>query len=345
MCDRSRLWSLWFLHNYHPFSPFWKECLVVPVLHIRLFGKFCVSRNERVLQGLDACKEQELFSYLLLNRDRPHSRETLAGLLWGERTTEKSKKYLRQTLWHLQTVLESEQGAAGGGMLMVEHDWIQFNSKAELWLDTAAFEEAFMLVQDSPGRDLNAESVERLQEAVQLYRGDLLEGCYQDWCFYERERLQNMYLSILDKLMSYCEAQRKFELGLIYGSLILRYDRARERTHRQLMNLQYLSGDRTAALRQYERCVAALQEELGVKPDTHTSALYQRIRTGHVELSTVESGVLHASPLPQTEDQNHAVSLSEVLGRLKQIQTILAEIQHRVQKEIKTIEPAMNDPH
>jgi two-component SAPR family response regulator len=127
-----------------------------------------------------------------------------------------------------------------------------------LWLDVEVFERAFMLVQRQRGADSTRAHVESLQEAVQLYRGDLLEGWYQDWCLYERERLQNMYLVMLDKLMCHCEAMREFELGLFYGSQILRYDRAHERTHRQLMSLQYLSGDRTAALRQFERCVAAL---------------------------------------------------------------------------------------
>ena len=50
-------------------------------MKIHLFGKFCVSRDEQPVQGFDALKEQELLSYLLINRNRPHSREILAGLL------------------------------------------------------------------------------------------------------------------------------------------------------------------------------------------------------------------------------------------------------------------------
>ncbi|NIN69138.1 MAG: hypothetical protein GTO63_31510, partial [Anaerolineae bacterium] len=81
-------------------------------------------------------------------------------------------------------------------------------------------------------------------------------------CLYERERLQNMYLAILDKLVSYSEVQGAYEAGLGYGSRILSYDGARERTHRRLMRLYYLAGDRTAALRQYDSCVEALRREL-----------------------------------------------------------------------------------
>ena len=288
------------------------------VFKIHLFGKFSVRRGERgeePAQGFDAHKEQELLSYLLLHRNRPHAREALAGLLWGEVPTEKSKKYLRQALWHIQAALD----ARAGGVLTVEHDWVQLDAGAGVWLDVEVFERTFMLVHDSRGAELDEPSVGALQEAAQLYRGDLLEGWYQDWCLYERERLQNMYLVMLDKLMCYCEAHRKFELGLLYGSAVLRYDRAHERTHRQLMSLQYLSGDRTAALRQFERCAAALEEELGVKPDKLTAALYQKIRADHAEPGA-------QAPPPA---EGSSVSLADVLGHLKQIQNILAELQGR----------------
>jgi DNA-binding SARP family transcriptional activator len=309
------------------------------VFKIHLFGKFCVRQNEEPAQGFDVLKEQELLSYLLINRNRPHSREALAGMLWGEVSTEKAKKYLRHALWRLQSavgVLPPEEG--GGGVLLVEHDWVQFDPKAGLWLDVEVFERAFMLVHDSSGAELEPPSVEALQEAVQLYCGDLLEGWYSDWCFYERERLQNMYLMMLDKLTSHCEAHRRFERGLFYGSQILRYDRARERTHRQLMSLQYMSGDRTAALRQYERCVAALDEELDVRPDKRTVALYERIRADGGETLPAQE------PEGRGEPEAGTASLADVLGRLTQIQSILADVQQRVSKEIKAVRLALGDP-
>lgn len=304
-------------------------------LKIHLFGKFSVHYEGQPAHGFDAHKEQELLSYLLINRNRPHSREALAGLLWGDVPTEKSKKYLRHALWHLQAALDAQPSAESGGMLLVEHDWVQFRAHAGLLLDVSVFEAAFMLAHDSPGGALEPHAVEALQDAVRLYRGDLLEGWYHEWCFYERERLQNMYLAMLDKLMCYCEAKQKFEQGLLYGTLILRYDRAHERTHRRLMSLHYLSGDRTAALRQFERCAAALEEELGVKPDKHTSALYQKIRADQADAPG------HA---PSTESIAATASLADILRHLKQIQTMLAEIQNRVQKEIRPDELTLSDP-
>jgi DNA-binding SARP family transcriptional activator len=271
---------------------------------------------------------QELLSYLLVRRDRPHSRETLASLLWGDSSTEKSKKYLRQALWHLQAGLETNE-LPGPQVLLVEHDWVQLNLQSELWLDVAVFEQAFAATQGVPGKQLDKPGAAMLKDAAQLYAGDLLDGCYQDWCLFERERLQNMYLSMLDKLMGYCEQHQDFEAGQSYGSTILRYDRASERTYRRLMHLQYLAGDRTGALRQYERCVTALREELGVKPERRTRAVYEYIRADEPDRVRPDESIPPATTLP------------EVLGRLKRLHLVLTAVQKRVQRDIKAVEQGL----
>ena len=91
-------------------------------LHISLFGKLRVRLDGRVLVGFEASKVQELLCYLLLHRDPPHPRETLAGLLWGEAATAQSKKYLRQTLWRLQSALDSQVEQGSDRLLLVEID-------------------------------------------------------------------------------------------------------------------------------------------------------------------------------------------------------------------------------
>jgi DNA-binding SARP family transcriptional activator len=301
-------------------------------LNIHLFGKFSVESDTQILSVFKPSKVQELFSYLLLYRDHPHSREALATLLWGDSTTEKSRKYLRQTLWHLQTGLEKLKVADDSGVqLQVQHDWVQLDTQGTMSLDVAVLEEAFELVQGVPGRDLDSQRATCLQVAVELYRGDLLEGWYQDWCLYERECLQNKYLMILDKLLGYCLSHQEYDAGQRYGSVILRYDRAREPTHRLLMRMQYLAGDRTGALRQYQRCVAALRKELDVQPDKLTLALYEEIRGDKLDqqLVSTEEAELTVDETP---------SLPEILGRLKQLQVMLAGVQQRVKQDIKAVE-------
>jgi DNA-binding SARP family transcriptional activator len=299
---------------------------------IRLFGKFSAQLDAQRIEGLEAPRLQELFSYLLLYRGRPHARETLAALLWGDSPTAISKKYLRQALWQLQSALNAHAAASARHLLVVETDWIHINQDAGSWLDVAEFERSFSVVQGVRGREMDEGGARLLEDAVALYKGDLLEACYEDWCIYERERLQNMFLAMLDKLMSYCESHDQYENGLQHGARILACDRAREHTHWRLMRLQYLAGNRTGALRQYERCVAALREELGVKPAKRTTELYEQIRDDSVD----ESFHTHAG------QQGEVLSSPpEVVGRLRQIRNVLIEIQREIQKDIQAVELAI----
>ena len=66
--------------------------------------------------------------------------------------------------------------------------------------------------------------MQALESAVALYRGELIASWYQDWCIYERDRLQLTYLAMLEKLMGHCEAKASYAKGVGYGQAILRYD-------------------------------------------------------------------------------------------------------------------------
>jgi DNA-binding SARP family transcriptional activator len=303
----------------------------MPGLCIRLFGRFVAGRGEDRVEGLGSSKLQELLSYLLLYRGRPHPRENLAALLWGDTPTAQSKKYLRQSLWQLQSALNSQTEPSGNHILLVETDWININPEADFWLDVAEFEDAYADVEGVPGAALDEVTADRLKSAVKLYKGDLMEGCYQDWCLYERERLQNMYLSMLDKLMLFCEAHKQYETGLQYGIRILNFDRAREHTHRRLMRLRYLAGDRTGALRQYEQCCKALDEELGVKPAPKTLALCERMRANQ------DSGAAALSYAPELDEGRMPSCLQDMLTHLEKVRAALSDLHSQIQDEIRAV--------
>jgi len=304
------------------------------LLKVALFGRFCVQCGDQIVGGFDASKVQELFTYLLLYRHRSHPRETLAGILWGDSSTAQSKKYLRQALWQMQSALEASTTIAAEDLFLLEANWINLNPAAPLWLDVAAFETAYNRVQGVPGQALDGQQLKTVHDAVELYRGDLLEGWYQDWCWYERERFQTMYLSLLDKLIDYYQANGEYETAIDYAQRVLRCDHAREHTHQRLMILHYLAGDRVAALRQYERCCTALDDELSVSPSRQTEALYRQIQLDQPGDALPNPGSAVAvvrAPLP-----------GEVLGRLEQLWTTIADLQRQLEQEILAVKQTLN---
>ena len=219
---------------------------------------------------------------------------------------------------------------------MVEPEWVCLNPKADLWLDVEIFEETYGSVQGMSGRGMDVQRAQAIQLGVQLYQGDLLEGWYQDWCLFERERLQLMHLTMLDKLMSHCEAHHQFESGLLYGTQIMAIDNARESTHRRLMRLHYLAGDRTSALRQYKRCADALEEELGVRPGRRTVELRDQINQDQLRDSSLLS--------PETTMMSDVTNspLQDVRDHLEQIDVGLSAIQRRLHQDIQVLAQAVN---
>jgi len=300
-------------------------------LKVRLFGKFSVKVDELALKGLESSKVQELFSYLLCHRDRLLSRERLAETLWNRSEATQSRKYLRQALWHLQADLNALYPSTSPPFLDIDADWIRLRSHESLWLDVAEFEQACSFCKNKKSQEISEAQAGILTRAVEIYQGELLEGCYQDWCLYERERLNGLYLRILYKLMNYCVARLDCETGIDLGRRILQCDRASERTHRQMMRLYYLAGDRSAALRQYQLCSDTLAEELGVKPSKDTTALYEQIRTDGVIPDTRPMFTSEAVP----------VGTTEMLKYLLNLQDLLKSMQWQIEQEINSVKEAV----
>jgi DNA-binding SARP family transcriptional activator len=304
-------------------------------LEFRLFGQISVQRAGQPLPGLSA-KALELLCYLLLHRERGHTRETLAALLWPEAAEPLAKKYLRQAIWQVHTRLAASRARPATpeseALLILRPGWIRVNHQASWWLDVAAFERAYDICRDTPGAYLTDPQAQALEVAVTLYRGDLIEAWYHDWCSYERDRLQLTYLAMLEQLMGHCEASQHYAKGVAYGQCILRFDPARESTYRKLMRLYYRAGDRTTALRQYDRCAAAMAEHFGVQPSRQTVALYHQVRTDRVE-----PGGGQASTAQRSEAQPGGDLLLGLHARLDHVQASLAAFQSEVQQELASI--------
>lgn len=308
------------------------------MLSIHLFGTLSLMHGANCVENLRLGKPAELFCFLLLRRERPHPREVLASMLWGDYTTEVSKKYLRQALWQLQLIVRN--CVEGASVLVADRDCVHVSLAEGLSLDVDQFEKACGPLLRVPSSQLNEGHAKLLREAVDLYRGDLLEGWYQEWCLIERERLQNMYLIILQKLMHYSEEHQRWDEGIEIAERILRLDRAHEGAHRSLMRLLFSSGDRAGAIRQYVRCETALLEDLGVGPAPRTTELLEQIRAGDTRKSMPAPSLPRAphNADPEREENN---SMSKVLPHLRRVIGILSETQSRLQNEIEAIDAGL----
>jgi DNA-binding SARP family transcriptional activator len=251
------------------------------MLDVKLFGTGEISFLSNKITGLLHQLPGQLLCYLLLNREHPQNREHLAAIFWGDSSLPDSKKDLRNNLWRLRHSLQMADVPVED-YISVDEECVAFIKSSLYTLDVEKFENLVMPCLDVQGCDLSPVQINGLEIAVSLYCGDLLEGIYDDWCLYDRERLRLMHINTLNKLLVYCGLNQAYEHALEYGKRLLFLDNTFEKVHLQLMALYWMSGDHKSALKQYKLCYQILHEELGSCPMQETQRIYQQMLHNHI---------------------------------------------------------------
>ncbi|MBV7338003.1 tetratricopeptide repeat protein [Chloroflexi bacterium TSY] len=251
----------------------------MPALHLSCFQSAQAWLDGKSLTNFSRVKAQALLIYLAVEQERPHRRDALAGLFWPDSPETRARRNLSQTLMELRRTL----GDAGvdhpnePSFLLATNQTITFNSATDHWIDVTAFEAA--IAADSPD----------YAQAVELYRGPFLadfdvpdSDLFETWVLTQRENLHRWALDAFRKLSLEHEQQGELEQARQVVNRLLVLAPWQEEAHAQLMRLLALSGERTAALAQYDTLSQMLMDELGVSPSEETDQLYDQILAGEI---------------------------------------------------------------
>lgn len=243
------------------------------VLQVRLLGELELRLDGVPLGPLESARAASLLAYLLIHRDAPQSRQHLAFLLWPDSTEAQARTNLRHVLHDLRRALPDADR-----FVDARSRTLQWRPDAPFRLDLTAFEDALARAERDDTGPTGA-----LREAVETYRGDLLEGSYDEWLDDQRARLRHRYLAALERLAALLESRGDLADAVGYAERLLRHDPLREGTYRLLMRLHAARGDRARALHVYHVCTATLERELGVEPSVATREDYEVLVSGRVE--------------------------------------------------------------
>jgi len=209
-------------------------------------------------------KAQALLAYLAVERARPHTRDHLATLLWADKGDERARHNLRQALAKIRSCCDN--------VIKVSDDSLAIDLSG-CAVDVIEFE-----------RLANSDDSFELQQCLDFYRGDLLEGflprepVYEDWLLAARRRLRKMACLAASDLVSMLRNQDRVDEAIEMLNYMLSMDSAHETAHRTLMELLSESGRRSDALRQYQECADALERELGAQPGAETQQLFAKLQ-------------------------------------------------------------------
>jgi DNA-binding SARP family transcriptional activator len=146
----------------------------------------------------------------------------------------------------------------------------------------------------------------------------------------------------LDKLMVFHASSGNFESAIACGERILEREDTREITHRGMMRLYWLLGDRDAAVAQYERCETILKQTLGIKPMPATRRLYNRMLKNRYR--PIRFGVDDwGDQSRQSLDQVNPTHIERAIGRLHQLEAELEQTKAELRQIERLIDQALTD--
>lgn len=261
-------------------------------LVIHLFGGFQIRLGSAAVTEFASNKVRALLAYLAVESNRPHARESLADLLWPESSQADALASLRNALANLRRSIGDHD--VDPPFLIITTETIQFNTASDYFLDIVEI----LRLSEGPHHLPISHQLDHLQRraaALNVYQGPFLQGfiiadsdVFEAWATLWRERLARAVLEELCWLANYYETCGEYSQALEYAQRQLDIEPWLEEGHRQVMRILAKSGQRSAALAQYESCRHILLNELGVEPAAETQNLYQVICSG--ELDTLRFG-------------------------------------------------------
>ncbi|HLO15260.1 MAG TPA: BTAD domain-containing putative transcriptional regulator, partial [Anaerolineales bacterium] len=270
-------------------------------------------------------KAVALLAYLSLSPGECQ-RELLATMFWPEGNQQKALANLRRTIFTLNSSLP--------GWIKADRDTITLKRESKLWIDVETFHRALSKLEEHSHSQKEAcdECLLLLDKIADIYRGEFLEGLnlrdaprFDEWQFFQRGALHQEFVKALER-RSFGHAERQqWDRAIASARRWVALDGLHEPACRTLMNLLVQSGQRTAALRQYEELVHLLHEQMEQEPEPETQRLYEQIRGQFEAKQVLESAErLNSFPLLKTKLYIPTAPVSRVIrsrliGRLDEV--------------------------
>ena len=296
------------------------------VIRIQALGPLRLWLNEGLLpeKTWPTQKSQQLFEILLINDGRLVPADKLMDYLWPELDVKRARNNLWVSIGQARRVLEPNLASrVPSTYILKQGDGYLFQPNQDCWIDIKVFQESLDSARVVVG---TPEAIGPLQNAIDLYQGDLLDhDPYAEWTIQPRRQMRESFLDALLELASAYAYQGEFRRSVDLCRYGLRFDNSRESIYRALMLYLYCAGEQTEALHVYEEARQRLLEEIGVEPATKTKVLLQQIKNQQVVGVDVEGKY----PL-QDDTQSSLLLLSQMplVGRTHELSQLIDLIQH-----------------
>lgn len=248
-------------------------------LTINMLGPIEIVRDRARPFAADAWTTRRARDILCFVASRPHHRaakDTIVDTFWRDTDLKTIEKNFHPTMSHIRKALNSNQPLKQNFVAYRDGEY-QLNPEFSYSIDTEEFDR---LIADGEAarraRDFDR-CIDCYEQAVLIYRGDFMQGSYDDWVEEQRSYYREQLLRMLESLAAVAERKQEWIRAMDLSQRILRDDPFREDIHCLMMRAHAAMGNRVAVKEQYETLRGLLQNELGVEPAMQTQKAFREL--------------------------------------------------------------------
>jgi LuxR family maltose regulon positive regulatory protein len=246
-------------------------------LTINMLGPVEIFRDPARPLAADAWttkRARDILCFIASRRHRRASKDTIIDTFWGEADFDAVEKNFHPTVSHIRKALNSNQPVKQNFLLYRDSDYL-LNQEFPYRIDTEEFDRLVAEAEAAKRAGDMARHLSAYEEALALYRGDFMQGSYDEWVEEQRSYYREQYLRMLEVLAVAAQKQDEWSRSLQLAQQILGDDQFREDVHCMIMRAHAALGNRAAVKDQYEHLRRVLRKELGVEPAAETQKIFK----------------------------------------------------------------------
>jgi two-component SAPR family response regulator len=250
-------------------------------VEIFTFGRFLIRRNAKNLpEGQSRSKKVwALFQYLLAQRGKAISPETILEALWPGQNYTDPNLALRSLVHRLRRLLAEGLDEPELALNIVfSQGGYKWDSKVDCWLDTDEFDrlcrEAYLWSDEQPAR-----AIDTYQKAIALYEGPFLPECsYHEWAIARQNYYHRAFLDSVYRLAELLKRAHRFSEIIEVCQKALNLEYFEEELHILFLEALLEEGKIKQARAHYDEVTSTFYRELGTKPSEAMRNIYRLIK-------------------------------------------------------------------
>ena len=252
-------------------------------LKVKTLGQFKVMRGRVEVEDSDwkRKKARTLFQILLTYQNELIPKERLAEMISPEKDQKSAIRDFKVALNALNNVLEPEREArATPFFINKQGSRYGLDPNSAYQIDINQFENLIKKGIELADQGKEEKAIDNLSDAVNLYKGDYLPNClYQDWSREVREKYKQLFIQGVEILADLYFQKEEYQKTINMAEKLIAEESSVEEAYQLMMKAYDEMGQRSQALRTYQRCADNLEQDLGVIPTQKTRELYKNIKT------------------------------------------------------------------